>query len=418
MYVLCVDTSHAIVALLKEMTESDVLGAVNDALDALGDRDAVDVAVAASAGIARLEAVRFRAVAQLARHRDGASSVVQEVAFALSVVDRHAGALVSATEALTTRLPRTLGLMDRGQVTGVGAMKVAAATSWLSDEDARAADALLEDRLAGRNSEQIRKAANHAAMTVDRDGASRRAEHHRAGRRLMVRQGEAGVASIEVEDGPVEKVTAAYTRIDREARALRAGGESRTLDQLRADVALDLLLGGQGGKSERCEVFLYLDLTTYLGLNDDPAELAGHGRIPASLARQIAGGPDTVLRRIITDPLSGQVLDLGRDRYRPTAGMGEFVRVRDRECRRPGCHRPAHACDLDHAVPWQFGGHTNTDELIDLCRRDHRLKDEPGWTYRLASDGTLTITTPTGQRYDSTPPPLHEPRMAEDPPPF
>ncbi|RSM53229.1 HNH endonuclease [Amycolatopsis sp. WAC 01376] len=159
-------------------------------------------------------------------------------------------------------------------------------------------------------------------------------------------------------------------------------------------------------------------MATYLGANEDPAELAGHGCIPASLAREIAGGPDTVLRRIITDPLSGQVLDLGRDRYRPTAGVGEFVRVRDRECRRPGCHRPAQACDLDHVVPWQFGGHTNADELIDLCRRDHRLKDEPGWVYSLAPDGTLTVTTPTGQSYDSSPPPLHEPRVADEPPPF
>ncbi|WP_410665399.1 DUF222 domain-containing protein [Amycolatopsis sp. lyj-84] len=384
----------------------------------LGDEECVALAQAVSADIARLEAVRFRAVAQLSRHREGARSVVQEVAFALSVVDGHAGAMVAAAEALTTRLPRTLGLMDQGKLSGSGAMKVAAATAWLSDENALAADALLEDRLPGKNSDQIRKAAGHAALSVDRDGAARRVERHREGRRLTVRQGETGVASIEVEDGPVEKVTAAYVRIDREARALKTGGETRTLDQLRADVALDLLLGGQGGKSERAEVFLYMDLFTYLGVKDDPAELAGHGHLPATLAREIATGAGTVLRRIITDPLSGQVLDLGRDRYRPTAGLDEFVRVRDRECRRPGCHRPAQACDLDHAVPWEFGGHTDADELIDLCRRDHRLKDEPEWVYRLAADGTLTITTPTGQSYDSTPPPLHEPRPADEPPPF
>ncbi|WP_103746204.1 HNH endonuclease signature motif containing protein, partial [Amycolatopsis lurida] len=323
----------------------------------------------------------------------------------------------STAVALTTRLPRTLGLLDRGEVGGYGAMKVATATAWLSDEDARAVDEVLEDRLPGRNSEQIRKAANHAAVMADREGAARRAERHRAGRRLSIRHGETGVASIEVEDGPVEKVAAAYTRIDREARALKTGNETRTLDQLRADIALDLMLGGQGGKSERSEVFLYMDLNTYLGVNEDPAELAGHGHIPASLARHIASGPDTVLRRIVTDPLSGQVLDLGRNRYRPTAGLGEFVRVRDRECRRPGCHRIAQACDLDHSVPWQHGGHTADTELVDLCRRDHRLKDEPGWIYRLAEDGTLTITTPTRHSYNSTPPPLHEPRT-EQPPPF
>ncbi|MFD0814936.1 DUF222 domain-containing protein [Amycolatopsis umgeniensis] len=399
-------------AVLKEMPDPRTLG----------DEECVALAQAVSADIARLEAVRFRALAQLSRHREGARSVVQEVAFALSLVDTHAGAMVAAAEALTTRLPRTLGLMDQGKLSGFGAMKVAAATAWLSDEDALTADALLEDRLEDKNSEQIRKAAGHAAITVDREGAGRRVERHRDGRRLTVRHGETGVASIEVEDGPVEKVAAAYVRIDREARALKTGGETRTLDQLRADVALDLLLGGQGGKTERTEVFLYMDLFTYLGVNDDPAELAGHGHVPATLAREIASGADTVLRRIITDPLSGQVLDLGRNRYRPSAGQGEFVRVRDRECRRPGCHRPAQACDIDHSVPWEFGGHTDAADLIDLCRRDHRLKDEPGWIYRLASDGTLTVTTPTGQSYDSTPPPLHEPRPkappVEEPPPF
>ncbi|MFI7119393.1 DUF222 domain-containing protein [Amycolatopsis sp. NPDC049868] len=406
-------------ALLESLTDPEVLAAVNDAANLLDDKDAVALAQAASAGIARLEAVRFRALAQLSRHREGAGSVAQEVALALSVTDNHAGALVAAADALSGRLPRTLNLMDEGKLAGFSAMKVATATAWLSDEDARAVDALLEDRIAEKNPDQVRKAANHAANTIDPEGAGKRAEHHREGRRLTLRHGETGVASIEVEDGPVEKVAAAYQRIDREARALRGDGETRTLEQLRADVALDLLLVGQGGAGERSEVFLYMDLFTYLGLNDDPAELAGHGTIPAALARHIAGGGNTVLRRIITDPLSGQVLDLGRDRYRPTAGLAEFVRVRDRECRRPGCHRPAQACDIDHSPPWQHGGHTADTELIDLCRRDHRLKDEPGWTYHLAPDGTLTITTPTGQRYDSTPPPLHEPRPAADePPPF
>ncbi|MER7860228.1 DUF222 domain-containing protein [Amycolatopsis japonica] len=406
-------------ALLEGLTDPEVLAAVNSVVDSLDDKDSVALAQAASAGIARLEAVRFRALAQLNSHREGARSVAQEVALELSLVDNHAGALVAAADALTSRLPRTLNLMDEGKLAGFSAMKVATATAWLSDEDARAVDAVLEDRIGDKNPDQVRKAANHAANTVDPEGAGKRAERHREGRRLTMRHGETGVASIEVEDGPVEKVAAAYQRIDREARALKTKEEPRTLDQLRADVALDLLLGGQGGASERSEVFLYMDLFTYLGLNEDPAELAGHGTIPAALAREIATGGNSVLRRIITDPLSGQVLDLGRGRYRPTVGLAEFVRVRDRECRRPGCHRPAQACDIDHAVPWQHGGHTTDTDLIDLCRRDHRLKDEPGWIYHLASDGTLTITTPTGQQYDSTPPPLHGPRPAVDePPPF
>ncbi|MFC3455746.1 HNH endonuclease signature motif containing protein [Amycolatopsis speibonae] len=383
---------------------------INALAGSLDDKDSLLVAKEVGVAIARLEALRYRALSRLSEVRAGVRSVVQEVALELSLVDGFAGSLVATGVALTSRLPRTLSLMDRGQVSGFAAQKVAEATAWLSDEGSLKADAVLESRLPEKNSEQVRKAASYAAMKADRSGAERRATESREGRRLTMAQGETGVASIEVVDGPVEKVTAAYQRIHREARALRNEGDTRTMDQLRADIALDLLLGGQGGVSERTEVFLYMDLTTYLGLNDDPVKMAGHGYLPAGLGRQIATGPNTVLRRIITDPLSGQVRDLGRTRYRPDAATAEFVRVRDRECRRPGCTRAAHACELDHSIPWQFQGETNVADLVTYCTRDHRLKDEPGWIYRLDPDGSLTVTTPTGQTHTSTPPPLHEPR--------
>ncbi|WET83207.1 DUF222 domain-containing protein [Amycolatopsis sp. QT-25] len=397
-------------AVLEEMTDSERLEKINVLVDSLDDRDSLQLAKKASIALARIEALRYRALSRLSKVRGGVRSVVQEVAMELSLVDGYAGSLVATGVASTSRLPRTLSLMDRGKVGGFAAQKVAEATAWLSDEDSLAADAALESRIPDKNSEQVRKAASYAATRADRSGAERRVAERRAGRRLSMAQGEAGVASIEVVDGPVEKVAAAYRRIHREAHALRNQGDTRTMDQLRADIALALLLGGQGGVSERAEVFLYMDLTTYLGLNDDPVKMAGHGYLPAGLGRHIATGPDTVLRRIITDPLSGQVQDLGRTRYRPDAATAEFVRVRDRECRRPGCDRAAHTCELDHSIPWQFQGETNVADLVTYCRRDHRLKDEPGWIHRLDPDGSLTVTTPTGQTHVSTPPPLHEPR--------
>ncbi len=404
----------AVVAALRDLSDPNLLEVINDALTSLDDKDSLLVAKEVGTSIARLEAVRYRALSRLSVLRDGARSVTQEVALGLSLVDGAAGSLVATGVALTSRLPRTLSLMDRGLLSGFGAQKVAEATSWLSAGDSLTVDALLESRLPDRNSIQVRRAANYAATKTDPDGADRRTIERRKGRRLSVVQGGAGVASIEVVNGPVEKVTAAYQRIDREAWALRKQDDSRTMDQLRADVATDLLLGGEGGVSERAEVFLYMDLSTYLGLNDDPVEMAGHGHIPASLGRRIATGPDTVLRRIITDPLSGQVEDLSRTRYRPNAETAEFVRVRDRECRRPGCTRAAQACELDHSIPWQFQGETNVADLVTYCRRDHRLKDEPGWVYQLEPDGTLRVTTPTEQTYLSEPPPLHDPR-AEPP---
>jgi hypothetical protein len=57
--------------------------------------------------------------------------------------------------------------------------------------------------------------------------------------------------------------------------------------------------------------------STLLGVDDQPAELVGHGPIPACLAREAAA--DAVWRRLVTDPLSGTVLGYGRTTYHPPA---------------------------------------------------------------------------------------------------
>jgi len=92
----------------------------------------------------------------------------------------------------------------------------------------------------------------------------------------------------------------------------------------------------------------------------------------------------------------------------PPAALAELVRVRDRECRIPGCHRPTQHSDLDHATEWSTGGTTTIRNLVGLCRRHHHLKDHPGWHFTLNPHGQLTITTPTNTRHTSTSTPLTE----------
>ncbi|WP_243469921.1 HNH endonuclease signature motif containing protein [Klenkia marina] len=88
------------------------------------------------------------------------------------------------------------------------------------------------------------------------------------------------------------------------------------------------------------------------------------------------------------------------DRYTPSAEQVRFVKARDRHCRFPGCHRPAHYVDLDHVIPHDHrrphaGGPTCVTNLICLCRRHHRLKTHaPGWTFQMDPDGTLHVTPP------------------------
>ena len=100
-------------------------------------------------------------------------------------------------------------------------------------------------------------------------------------------------------------------------------------------------------------------------------------------------------RRLVTDPASGTVLDVGRTRYRPPVGLADLVRARDKTCVFPTCQTPASRCDIDHLTAWSQGGTTSLDNLVVLCQAHHRLKHTPGWALTRDRDsGVLSWHTP------------------------
>ena len=156
--------------------------------------------------------------------------------------------------------------------------------------------------------------------------------------------------------------------------------------------------------------------STLIGADDQPCELVGHGPIPASLAREAAA--DGVWRRLVTDPLSGTLLDHGRTTYHPPAGLADHVRARDLYCRKPGCRRKAADGELDHVTPWSKGGTTSENNLAGYCTHDHLLKTHaPGWRVEAHPDGALTWVTPTGHRH-TTRPHDYSPELPAPPPPL
>jgi hypothetical protein len=177
---------------------------------------------------------------------------------------------------------------------------------------------------------------------------------------------------------------------------------------------------GQGAEPGKPLVSVIVPITMLLGLDDQPAELVGYGPIPADLAREIAA--EGTWRRLLTDPVSGALLDYGRTTYTPPAGLAGFVRARDVYCRNPICRQRAATADLDHTIAWDEGGTTCQHNLWAGCRHDHRLKTfAPGWTVDQYPDDRITFTTPTGHVYASHPhdyrPDFHLP-PGDDPPPF
>ncbi len=158
---------------------------------------------------------------------------------------------------------------------------------------------------------------------------------------------------------------------------------------------------GRSRAGQRPQILVTVPAGTLLGLGGEPAHLAGHGPIPDSLARELAR--DGVWRRVLTDPATGAVLDVGRTQHDPPADLERFVRVSDGMCRFPGCRRQAAGCDLDHTVPYPEG-ETSAANLHALCRRHHRLKHETGWQVRALPGSRLEWTSPLGAVYTTDPP--------------
>ena len=124
--------------------------------------------------------------------------------------------------------------------------------------------------------------------------------------------------------------------------------------------------------------------------------------VPALTAWALAAGG--TWRRLVTAPASGVVIDVGRTRYRPPAGLADLVRARDRACVFPTCQTPACRCDIDHLTAWSQGGTTSLDNLATLCEAHHRLKHTPGWALtRDQASGILSWHTPDKTVYQRHP---------------
>lgn len=188
---------------------------------------------------------------------------------------------------------------------------------------------------------------------------------------------------------------------------------SHRIDQLRADALTSLAANYlQESKdvalSHRRPVTINLtiDLPTLLGLQENPAMLQGYGPIPASVARELV--EDSKWKRFITDPLTGNLLDYGRQSYIPPQPLVDFIVARDQVCRFPGCRQPSRVCDIDHAIPWDKGGTTTPGNLGLLCRRHHRLKTHGGWSLESFPDGSCIWSTPLGEKISVPPRPVGE----------
>ncbi|MEU2200425.1 HNH endonuclease [Isoptericola sp. NPDC019482] len=425
------------------------------------------VAAWAQAGSARVLAEMLERTRGSSRHE----FVVDAVAARLGLT-RHAAAQLVTVAHGTARLPEVADALAAGVVDRRKAEALVDAGRLPDDLRREVVAGVLPDaeRL---TAPQIRARMRRAEIEADPDGTEARHRAARAERYVRLEPVDDAMAYLTAYL-PADDAARAYATIDDAGLALRrAPGETRRLDECRADALTALVTGrlstgqaataqtatGQtatgpavtgpavpgpvvpgeaatgrpaiggtppvgdgGGLASRrrpgAGIRVTVAASTLLGSDDLPAILAGHGPIPAAMARALASDPDAVWQRLFTDPASGALTDVSSRSYRPSGALRAAVVARDVTCTFPGCRVPAATSDLDHVEPFDPASdapQTHGDNLHALCRTHHRAKTVGGWQVARDPDGRHTTwIAPTGHRFTRDPVP-QDPRVAAQP---
>jgi hypothetical protein len=401
-----VDPHAADVDLLFELMVSE-LSAVSpfrDGVERLGRIEAVRAALFAE------EAVELMGLVQSALAEAGSGvatdlvvrSVATEIAIARRVSDRTIRSKISEAWDLVEGFPMTLHALECGTLS-VAHARVIVGEGLLIRDDRRRVDyesAVLE-RADAVTPGRLRRLARAAASSIAEVSFEERHEKARE---------ERSVSCTELEDGMSEVIAVIPTilaegvmdRLTQLGNAVKAANpdDPRTLGQVRADLFCDLVLTGQpsgdphgGIGAIRAEVSILIPALTLLGQSQEPATILGKGPIDLEDALHLAAEAPSLVR-VITDPVSGQVLST--DNYRPGEALRRYLRMRDGRCRCPSCNRSARRSDIDHTIPYSEGGPTEAGNLAHLCPGHHTIKHLPGWSVRQLEPGVLEWTTPHG----------------------
>jgi hypothetical protein len=258
---------------------------------------------------------------------------------------------------------------------------------------------------AGRTVRQVRDKLTREVLKIDRDGAEARRQAAAKDAFVRFRPCPDGMAEMVVYDR-VENVRPIYDLLTTTARSAKAAGCPTGVDELRTKALHDLVLGA-GRERVVTEFRVTIPASALAGASRHPVEIHGYGPATVATIHELAN-ENTFWRRVVTDPMTGTVLDVGR-RRRHTSPLGEHIRTRDKRCVFPGCPRPAEDCQVDHTNDHARGGHTTASNLGVLCQHHNLMKLETDWKLRQPEPGRFIWTSPAGASYEVLPEPLVEP---------
>jgi hypothetical protein len=209
------------------------------------------------------------------------------------------------------------------------------------------------------NPNKFRDAVRYQVIKADPEAAEQRRNNARCHRNVTFTPTNDSMGQLTARLTADETI-AAYRRITMLAR--RAKTPERTLAQCRADILMSLILGNKA-EHVQAQLNVTVPMTTLMGLNQHPGEIAGYGPITADHVRELA--QNAIWRRIITDP-TGQVQEISPRRYR-SPFLGDHIRTRARTCRVAGCELPAEETPMER-------GAAGIENTIPLCQCPARMQ--------------------------------------------
>jgi hypothetical protein len=219
----------------------------------LDDFDIVELARSARRLASWATSIELGAIAELSARRKAQGEklgawdsevgdwVTDEVAAALTLSCGTAAHRVVMAEQLATTLPLTFLALRDGSIDADKTRVIADGLRGVPPQLAGEVERQVLPAAPAQTCAQLRYTVRKAIRDIDPDGCAARRELAEDARRLELWDSDAGTSDLTGRDLPAAAATAAWNRINAIAAALKADGDPRTIDQLRADVFVALL---------------------------------------------------------------------------------------------------------------------------------------------------------------------------------
>ncbi|WP_235455706.1 HNH endonuclease signature motif containing protein [Williamsia sp. Leaf354] len=351
---------------------------------------------------------------------DGLERATAEVGAVLNVTPARARELIVAGSALRHRVPFTGHALATGRLELSHFLTAVARTALCSPDTIAEVDAHLAQAIFARppmSRARFTVMVDAVVAEFDSDALLRRRERAEADRKVSVRPDRHAPGQSRMS---ASLPMASAAEIDAQLEAMAAQphtGDPRTRDQRRADALLALsrhesrleclcddctAAGVDASESAawsavRPTFHIVANLSTLVGLDDQPGFLDGHGIVDADTMRSLLADAQREFLRP-TPPAADAT------GYVPSRKLQALIRAGELCCTFPGCSAPAWSTDIDHTDPFDHrhpsrGGSTVRANLKPLCRFHHRIKTFTAWRDHQDEMGTVLFESPTGHMF-------------------